>query len=216
MVLNNPCWELSDDCRTLSQGSSRPRLALDGQRERIARRLHDAEAVLAALAATPRPLPGSEEDWAMATSARQAEGDADRARADLNLLDARLGTEIAWDDVRKRLARVADIALRDYARYLRDAYLAEARTTLRHAADRVLETRAVYQRTIDELSALARGHVPPQPDLIAPRLVEALQVLLQADGWMPSEPRCDSVDRSPRGLSGLVSQVFARAAGRRG
>jgi len=52
------------------------RLALDGERERIARRLHDAEAVLAALAATPRPLPGSEEDWAMATSARQAEGDA--------------------------------------------------------------------------------------------------------------------------------------------
>ena len=76
MVPSNPCWELSDDCRTLSQGSSRPRLALDGQRERIARRLHDAEAVLAALAATPRPLPGSEEDWAMATSARQAEGDA--------------------------------------------------------------------------------------------------------------------------------------------
>src|SRR5215471_13354428 len=55
------------------------RLALDGERERIARRLHDAEATLAAMADTPRPLPGSRAEWATTVSAREAERDADQA-----------------------------------------------------------------------------------------------------------------------------------------
>src|SRR5262245_57548593 len=85
----------------------------------------------------------------------EAGQDVDHARADLSLLDTRLGMEIAWDDVRTGLGRVADIALRGYARYLRDAYLAEVRTTLPHAAQRVLEARTVYQRIVQELSTLA-------------------------------------------------------------
>src|SRR5215468_1748444 len=39
------------------------RLALDGERDRIAGRLHDAEAALATMADRPRPLPGSREEW---------------------------------------------------------------------------------------------------------------------------------------------------------
>jgi len=190
------------------------RLALDGERERIARRLHDAKASLATMAKIPRPLPGSREEWAVEASVRQAERDVDEAQTDLSLLDMRLETQITWDDVRTGLGRVADIGLCGYARYLQDVYLAEARTALRHAAQRVLEARAVYQGTVQELSALAERQVAVQPDLIAPQLVEALEVLRESDGWAPPERPADSVDHSRRGLGGLASRVLARAAGR--
>jgi hypothetical protein len=123
------------------------RTALEAERDRTRRRLQDAEAGLATWAATPRPLPGSREGWVMGVSVREAERESDQARADLGL-EMRLGAEIVWDDVRKGLGRAADVAFREYAAYLRGVYLAEAPATLRHAADRVLQARAVYQRTV--------------------------------------------------------------------
>src|SRR5262249_48075444 len=85
------------------------RLALDGERDRIARRLHDAEAALATMADTPRPLPGSREEWAIAASVRNAQRESDEARADLGLIEMRLGTAIEWNDVWEGFGRLADI-----------------------------------------------------------------------------------------------------------
>src|SRR5262249_37429118 len=153
------------------------RLAVQTERDGIAHRLHDAESTLAAIAASPRPLPGSREERAIAASVRQAEWESEHARADLALADVRLETDIAWNDVRKGFGRAVEVAPRRYTAYLRDGYLAEVREMLPHAAQRVLETRTVYQRMVQELSKLAEGHVPPQPDLIAPQLVAALELL---------------------------------------
>ena len=188
------------------------RVTLEAERDRIRHRLEDAEVALAAAAAAARPLPGSREEWAIAASVRQAERESDQARADLGLVEMRLGAEIVWDDVRKGLGRAADVALHKYAAYLRGVYLAEAPATLRHAADRVLQARAVYQRTVHELTALAEGHIPSQPDLIASGLTEALTVLLQHDVWAPPERPVDSNDPSTRGLGGLASRILSRAA----
>ena len=147
----------------------------------------------------------------MAASVRQAEWESEQARADLALADLRLGTDIAWNDVRKGFGRATDVALRRYAAYLRDGYLAEVRTTLPHAAQRVLETRTVYQRIVQEFSTLAEGQVPVQPDLIAPHPVEALEVLRDGDGWeVPAQIRAgaDALSRDP---GGMTSRILARA-----
>src|SRR5215472_5672463 len=88
------------------------RQTLQAERDRIARRLQEAEGALAALATAPRPLPGSREERAMAASVREAEGESEQTRADLGLADMRLETAIAWDDVRKGFGRDTDVALR--------------------------------------------------------------------------------------------------------
>jgi hypothetical protein len=172
------------------------RAALGAERDRARARLEETEGALAAVTAAPRPIPGSREEWAIATAVRQAERASEQAGADLQLAEARLGVTIAWDDLHRGLGRVGDVAIRRYAAYLRDVHLAEALATLRHAALRVVEARAVYVRTDEDLSGLARGHLPTQLDLVAPALTAALAVLLQAPAGEPTELVADGVDRS--------------------
>ena len=71
-----------------------------------------------------------------------------------------------------------------------------------HAAQRVMEARAVYLRTVHELTALAEGHIPSQADLIPSGLARALEVLLQADGWTAPEQRS-----AGRTLQAVISAV---------
>jgi hypothetical protein len=113
----------------------------------------------------------------------------------VRLAEARLGVKIIWDDVHQGLARVADVRLRRYAAYLREVHLAEALATLQRAALRVVEARAVYVRTVESLSGLARGHLAAQRELVAPALTAALEVLLQAPAGEPTELVADGVDR---------------------
>ena len=152
-----------------------------------------AEGTLSVVTGAPRPIPGSREEWATAASVRHAEQASEQARADLSLAEARLGVTIAWDDVKQGLGRVADVALRRYAAHLRDVYLAETLATLQHAALRVVESRAVYVRTVEDLSGLTRGHLPAQRELVSPALTAALEVLLQAPAGEPTELVVDGV-----------------------
>ena len=140
------------------------RSALGAELDRTRGYLEEAEGALAVVTAAPRPIPGSREEWAIVAAVRQAERASEQARGDLQFAEARLGVTIVWDDVHRGLGRVADVALRRYAAYLRDVYLAEALATLRHAALRVVEAWAVYVRTVEELSGLTRGHLPAQLD----------------------------------------------------
>ena len=175
------------------------RSALGSERDRTRGRLEEAEGALSAVTAAPRPIPGSREERAIAASVRQAERASEQAGADLQLAEARLGVKMVWDDVQQGLGRIADVALRRYAAYVRDVYLAEALATLRHAALRVVEARAVYVRTVEELSGLARGHLRAQRELVAPGLTAALQVLLQAPEGAPPELVAEGISRARSG-----------------
>jgi hypothetical protein len=172
------------------------RSALAVERDRTRGRLEEAESALAAVTAAPRPIPGSRAEWAISASVRQAERAVEQASADLQLEEARLEVKLVWENIQHGLGRAADVALRRYAAYLRDVHLAEALATLSHAALRVVEARAVYVRTVEELSGMARGHLPAQRELVGPALTAALHVLLQAPTGVPTDLVAVGVERS--------------------